>query len=561
MRTDISVALEIDDASGPQTKVSLFTFIEHNPWFTGEVNLLVSKDSPISNKLFSELEIIYPKIKTVDVFQEARIQKILKRSSLVGKDHTNLTRDMLKLGIFLLEGSVLYLSQNSMFFSSVSFMKDTEGCSVTKLINIDASSLIYLSGSVDKLEVLNEICTSLEKDDLVLSKRKIDSAFSSSLKKIKGFNIFSTEGINSSTSYMDRYFNKLKSSLANLTYLHFETKNFNSPLYTKINQIWLQKARDVFNKLQKPIFSQKKVSEKRRPLIASELSTSSNDSPFTDRLAIFTTLNENYVDHAIVSFESFRLKNPDLKLDFFVMSNTLSSGALERLSKNSITHLKVDLNTTFSIDLNWPYPSECFWLFYGPILLNRLGYNYSLYVDADVQCNEPMKLGWLNSLKLMAGANRGKTVRQFIEAIDDFQKVAEIFDIDVNKATSTVSINSGVLFFNNPAYCSSGFYDKAVSLFNRSKNEGFPRKGDDSLLCLIMAVYPDYEYTVLSFSWNDYKFYISKKENHLKSILIHNFRQKPWNPINKRYEKNRLVRKFVFDWLNIKRKLISDGKL
>lgn len=172
-----------------------------------------------------------------------------------------------------------------------------------------------------------------------------------------------------------------------------------------------------------------------------------------------------------------------------------------------------------------------------------------------------MKLGWLNSLKLMAGANRGKTIKQFIEAVDNFPKVVETFDIDANKAGSSISINSGVLFFNNPAYCSSGFFDKAVSLFNRSKNEGYPRKGDDSLLCLIMAVYPDYEYTVLSFSWNDYKFYKSNKENHLKSILVHNFRQKPWNPISSKFQKNRFVRKFVFDWLKIKQKLISDGKL
>jgi lipopolysaccharide biosynthesis glycosyltransferase len=172
-----------------------------------------------------------------------------------------------------------------------------------------------------------------------------------------------------------------------------------------------------------------------------------------------------------------------------------------------------------------------------------------------------MKLGWLNSLRLIAGANRGKTVKQFIEAVDNFPKVVETFDIDSYKASSAVSINSGVLFFNNPAYCSSGFFDKAVSLFNRSKNEGYPRKGDDSLLCLIMAVYPDYEYTVLSFSWNDYKFYRSNKENHLKSILVHNFRQKPWNPISRRFSNNRFVRKFVSDWLNIKQKLINDGKL
>jgi hypothetical protein len=76
-----------------------------------------------------------------------------------------------------------------------------------------------------------------------------------------------------------------------------------------------------------------------------------------------------------------------------------------------------------------------------------------------------------------------------------------------------------------------------------------------------MAVYPDYEYTVLSFSWNDYKFYRSNKENHLKSILVHNFRQKPWNPISRRFSNNRFVRKFVSDWLNIKQKLINDGKL
>lgn len=377
MKTEITVALELDEASSLQTKVSLHTFIENNPWFKGEVKLLVSKDSPISSKLFSELEIIYPKITLLDVFEDPRIQNILKRSKLVGKDHATLTRDILKLGILSIKGRVLYISQNSMFFSSVDFMTSVESCVVTHLINVDASSLIYLGESMEKEEVLDEICASLLDEDSVLSKRKIDSVFSSNLKKTKNIKIVSGEGISSSTGYMDRYFNKLKTTLVTITYLHFETKNFNSPLYTKINQIWLQKARDIFNKLQKPIYSQKKLSEKRRPFVSAELSTIANDTPFTERLAIFTTLNENYVDHAIVSFESFRLKNPDLNLDFFVISNTLSRGALERLSNNSITHLGVDLNRTFSIGSDWPYPSECFWLFYGPVLLNRLGYTYS----------------------------------------------------------------------------------------------------------------------------------------------------------------------------------------
>jgi lipopolysaccharide biosynthesis glycosyltransferase len=151
-------------------------------------------------------------------------------------------------------------------------------------------------------------------------------------------------------------------------------------------------------------------------------------------------------------------------------------------------------------------------------------------------------------------------LKQFLKAIDNFSEISKIFDLD-KKKTGSISINSGVLFFNNQAYSESNFYEKTVEIFKKSKESGFPRKGDDSLLCLTMAVHSDLEYTVLPVSWNDYRFYTNLRSDHRKSTIIHNASQKPWNPIQKTHLRNPYVQAFVSQWRKIRKKMEDDGRL
>lgn len=346
-----------------------------------------------------------------------------------------------------------------------------------------------------------------------------------------------------SSVFVDRKYNQLRPKLGVLSFVLFDTFQKTHRLHSKINGLWQHALTNASS--------------------ISYLSEGRNigKSAIIEKIAVFTSLNEAYVNYAIVCFESFRRNNPHLSLDFFVIANNLSEKAKVTLSRNSISLLEVDLNHQFKTEKNWPYPSECFWLFNGPVLLHDLGYTYSLYVDADVQCNSRLDLNWIKSLPLIAGANRGKTLKQFIEKIDNFSQIRQIFNIDLDHAARTASLNSGVLFFNNRNYVDSKIYEKAVDLFNKSKSTGFPRLGDDSLLCLLMATYSNYQYTSLSREWNDYHFYKDFRANSSRSLIIHHFRQKPWKQIDPKYSSHRLVRKFVSEWQSIYAKMINDGKL
>lgn len=567
MKTDFNIALELNVNSFVQTKVSLSSFLEKNKSFNGIVYLLVSKESLVPKKMLLEISLIYKNTVTVSVLENDTISPLLTKLNENYKDRDLLVSNCLKLGVFLITGKVLYISHNSLFLKTISDFESNSELILTKVFNLDPSSMFYISDSFDRestlIKIINELCETIE----YVSKRKVDSAFLNNMKAMsKSTSFIPSEEVETSSVFLDKHFTKFKGKLETVSLLHFDDKVFNNPLYTKINKIWLQRARSITLTLSRPGLKNMKVPLEKLSIDKETIKIPTIDKHgelfhFKGTLAIFTTLNENYLEYAIVSFESFRLLNPNLNLDFFVFASNLSDAAKSKLEANNVTYIQLDLSKVFKIELNWPYPSECYWLFKGPDILYELGYSHSLYVDADVQCNAAMDLSWLNTIDLIAGAHRGKTVKQFIETIDNFPKISEIFKLDINKANSTVSINSGVLFFNNAAYVKLNIYEKAVGVFNKSKDNGFPRKGDDSLLCMLMAVYPDFSYKVLSFSWNDYRFYRSNRENHKYSILIHNFRQKPWNPIDKKFIRHKLVNKFVDDWLKIKKKLIADGRL
>lgn len=250
---------------------------------------------------------------------------------------------------------------------------------------------------------------------------------------------------------------------------------------------------------------------------------------FEERIAVFTSINENYIHYASICFDTFRQYNPHLKFDFFVLcKENISARSKKILHERSIKLLPLDLDAVFAVESGWPYPSECFWLFKGPVIFKNLGYRYSLYVDADTQCIQKLNLSWLKSLDLIAGVPRGQTLYQFFKGIDKAYKLANEFEIDINFMKEMPAINSGVLFFNNTNYCTNEVYEKTVDLFLLSKEKGFPRKGDDSLLALYLSKFKP-NYSCISPYWNNYFLYsFFNKVDIDKSYILHHHKVKPW---------------------------------
>jgi len=243
MKTEMCCAIELTEETAMHTKVSLYSFIEKNKWFKGTVYLLTLSEKSITKKTFSEIAAIYSKTEILNVSEDLLISKTLDSIKSRSRDPEADSLDLLKLGVFLLDENLLYLSQRSLFLSDISFITDSPGISFSQALTVDSSSIFYISSEVERYSVLSCICDLLIEETSVFSKRKIHSAFLSELKKAGSVKIIQSSKICISSSYPDRYFTKLKSVLQETACLHFEEKIFNNPLYTKINQLWLHKAR------------------------------------------------------------------------------------------------------------------------------------------------------------------------------------------------------------------------------------------------------------------------------------------------------------------------------
>lgn len=245
METEISIALEVCESSALKAKVSLSSFIEKNKWFRGKVYLLTFPDQQFSNKTLLEIRSIYENIEALDVSENLVINELMQKIKSTARDPLPLLIDSLKLGCLTIGGSVLYISHNSLFLSDVFSMTETEGCSFSTVMNQDASSIFYINARIDKDGVMYRVYNGILNDGAIPSKRKLDSHFSEGLKKIDQIKIFQTTEVCPASSYLDKYFNKLKPSLDSLGCIHFEDKVMNNPLYNKINQLWLHKARSI----------------------------------------------------------------------------------------------------------------------------------------------------------------------------------------------------------------------------------------------------------------------------------------------------------------------------
>jgi hypothetical protein len=246
----INIAVEITEESRLQTKVSLHSFIEKNAWFNGTVYLLTSSYFPISEKTFAEISSLYPTIEIVNVDLDDRISKMMHSSKHM---LTSCMLSHLKMGTFLIDGPVLYISQKSIFFSDISFFIEDNFINFSSLFNQDTSSIFYLGEKLNKNELLSTVAMLVLEDTTIPPNRRLSNFLVAEFNKIGIPSMKYSNKIVSASKYLDRYFNKFRSSLKEVSCLHFNDGVFNSPLYTKINQIWLHTARSVALLLTRPL--------------------------------------------------------------------------------------------------------------------------------------------------------------------------------------------------------------------------------------------------------------------------------------------------------------------
>lgn len=262
----------------------------------------------------------------------------------------------------------------------------------------------------------------------------------------------------------------------------------------------------------------------------------------SEKVALFTAVNSNYIERAITCFKSYDVQNPN-KFDFFIItSNSLTKYQQDLCDRNNVKILFQNLHSDFKVDSNWPYPSECFWIFRGPEIFYNMKYKFSMSVDSDTFCVNPLDFGEFNDIKLIGGSIRLDMLQMKkkvvpvpkVKAYDFiFRLEKDVTSLEKNFGSfnkESYSINSGVLIYNNQNCHGISFYKKMVNLYNKSKTLGFARKGDDSLLSMFISLNdPDF-FKHFGPEWNYYYLFPDQNSNDIveKVKIIHMSKIKPW---------------------------------
>lgn len=343
--------------------------------------------------------------------------------------------------------------------------------------------------------------------------------------------------------------------------LESDLELINSYKNTRLKELELQKIKDdtTVKKLQNVI-------QRKDSLILKNEQVVENTPPespkklITSRIALFTSINANYVNHAIACYKSYEIQNPG-KFDFFIITaDRLTDTEHAVCERSNITVIYQDLSTVFKIGKDWPYPSECFWIYKGPEIFNQLGYKYSMSVDVDTYCVQPLNLNWLSDIKMIAASERRQgriypnitvTSYGFLEQVGKVSEIEKHFSKKYNR--EILAVNTGVLFFNNQACVDNKFYEGMVSLFNKTKQLGYPRKGDDSLLGMYLMLMDPQLILHVGPEWNYYYFREEDQQNDiLQTVYIaHQHRHKPWEYSRIGHIRNQNVLQILKAWNNI----------
>lgn len=212
------------------------------------------------------------------------------------------------------------------------------------------------------------------------------------------------------------------------------------------------------------------------------------------KICAFSTADDGYAVSAAISLLTVRKYQPNL--DMFIIGREYTAKTKKFLKKYNITPIEVNLDDIFHTA--WEYPRECYYIFAGPEILAKKGYDYSVYVDGDIYCNNDPLTFSLSKVKDFAGAFTSSRIRDILG--DDTDTALELYG---NKAIlEEPRIQTGVVYFNNKSLAKKGLLEKIGKVYQEAFDNDIPRKGDDSLLALFRMAYPSWDYLNLTRSYN-----------------------------------------------------------
>jgi pyruvyltransferase len=263
-----------------------------------------------------------------------------------------------------------------------------------------------------------------------------------------------------------------------------------------------------------------------------------------NKLAIYTTCDDNYVKYAIVALKQFQYYNNGY--DAYIISSYISNDNVVLCNSYDINIKIIDLSNYFTNledRSNQKYPIECYYIFYGPVML--YDYRHIVYIDGDVYTNKKLKINF-NNVKNILAFKTNVIIKNFLPIKKSINLIGHI----INKPTLNKNrFNTGVIIFNCKNVNNNNFFKDVIKLYKIMINKGNQLCGDDSLFTLYYLHRPD----MIEVSSEYYNYYNAHGETNPSNIFLFHFigLSKPWikgdDIID--FNNNTMQKYFRFKWI------------
>ena len=248
------------------------------------------------------------------------------------------------------------------------------------------------------------------------------------------------------------------------------------------------------------------------------------------KLAIYCTADDGYIVPPIIALTSIKRFHQDCSYFVIVDKNRISQKNVELLSTFGIKVIYFDGDYAFECDYNWP--KECYWILYGPKIFWKLGFPYSMSVDGDTLCVQPLDLE--NLLPRIQGYAGIENLDLMSLNFEDPAFISQKFGLteEVMKGHNT---NTGVVFWNNQKVVESNLWEHSIAVYKECST-GRPNmfNGDQGLFALVSIIEPALPWLILQ---NGYNFRVGNYSDREKNIkekeirIYHYTGIKPWQPV------------------------------
>lgn len=257
-------------------------------------------------------------------------------------------------------------------------------------------------------------------------------------------------------------------------------------------------------------------------------------------IAVFVAGNKNIVKQAIVSLISMKKYNSNIDTFLLVNREEITKKELEILNKYNIKIPDFKFEFDFSSSNRWP--KEVFLNYYAPIILNKLGYKYSLKIDCDTLCSKK-----IDFKDIMPKENQSFSAYDTGYEVDYYLKEEREFlikEFKYNKSKLSYTYpNVGVILFNNELYIKNKIWEKIYEYNIRIKEKSEKKSldiifADQALFAIVLSTNENISWKKISclynFTVHEKNFYKIYDEDINKVFLFHYTGVKPWEKIGLR---------------------------